>query len=123
MKKYMVETVSMFRMRYVVEAEDAAQASDDVMINRHRSGYKEFSQEHKDEFVFSTRELNHQEYLRLFDEDNGYLKSWSDEEKLKFINKAVAQPFADAERDVECLDHEEALQELSKINQELDSAL
>jgi hypothetical protein len=27
------------------------------------------------------------EYLRLFDEDNDYLKEWSEEQKFKYVHK------------------------------------
>jgi hypothetical protein len=87
MKKIiLVEAVSMFRMRYVVEAECAEHASDEVVCN-HDGHLKEFSQKHLDEVITSTRELTEAEYLKLFDEDNDYLSRWTNEEKLGFVNK------------------------------------
>ena len=88
MPKYLVETISMYRMRYAVEAEsaDAAKAyvSDDV------AGIyllDEFSQLHLSEIVSSCRDISTEEYLRVFDEDNNYLKDWTDDQKLTFVNK------------------------------------
>jgi len=83
-KLILVEAVSMFRMRYVVEAECAEHACDEVVCN---TGDFEFSQKHLDEVITSTRELTQEEYLRLWDEDNDYLKGWTDEKKLEYIHK------------------------------------
>ena len=86
-KLFLVETVSIFRMRYVVEAKEEEHATDEVVMSLCKDDFKEFSQEHVDECITSARELTHQQYLELFDKDNDYLKSWDDVEKLKFINK------------------------------------
>ncbi len=84
-KLYLVETVSMFRIRYVVEAKEEEHAGDEVVMRS--SDIKEFSQHHVDENILSIRELSRIDYLDLFDKDNDYLSSWSEEEKLRFINK------------------------------------
>lgn len=84
MAKYLVETVSMFRMRYVIEAENENHACDEVVMNG--GGLKEFSQKHLDEIITSTRSLTDEEYFKLFDEDNDYLASWTDEQKLGQVN-------------------------------------
>jgi hypothetical protein len=84
-KKYLVETISVFRMRYVVEADCAEHAKDEVTMNM--GDLAELSQYHLDEMISSTREIDTAEYLRMFDEDNDYLKDWSDEHKLGWINK------------------------------------
>ena len=85
MPKYLVETVSVFRMRYVVEAKTASDARDEVTISV-GDDFKEFSQLHLDEMISSTREIDQAEYLRVFDEDNVYLKDWTEEQKLQFVN-------------------------------------
>jgi len=84
-KLYLVETISMFRMRYVIEAKEAEHAGDEVVMRPDQ--IKEFSQHHVDENILSIRELSRIDYLDLFDIDNNYLSSWSEEEKLRFINK------------------------------------
>jgi hypothetical protein len=86
-KLYLVEAVSIFRMRYVVEAKEAEHACDEVVCGVGGEHIKEFSQHHVDECIVSTRELSQEEYLKLFDEDNDYLASWDDEQKKSFINK------------------------------------
>ena len=86
-KLYMVDVMSTFRLRYVVEAEEESHALDEVVMNEHRPEYKEFSQEHIGTHVFSSREIaNEKEFLELFDKDNDYLKSWDIAEKMRFIN-------------------------------------
>lgn len=93
MPKYLVETVSVFRMRYVVEAENESHARDEVTMCVSED-LKEFSQLHVDEMITSTREINKKEYLRMFDEDNVYLKDWTKEQKLDFVN---VMDYGDAE--------------------------
>ena len=84
MPKFLVETVSIFRMRYVIEANNASDAKDEVSMNV--GDLSEFSQHHVDEMITSSREINQAEYLRMFDEDNEYLKNWTEEQKLDWIN-------------------------------------
>lgn len=85
MPKYLVETISVFRMRYVVEAECAEHAKDEVTMNNDGQLH-EFSQLHIDEMITSTREIDRAEYLRLFDEDNSYLAGWDEDSKLQYVN-------------------------------------
>lgn len=79
-KWVLVEAVSMFRMRYMVEAPDdhPEYALDTVTMNE----AKEFSQEHLDEIITSHRVVTLDEALQLCDQDNDYLKSWSQQQKI-----------------------------------------
>ena len=81
----MVETVSIFRMRYVVEAYEATHATDEVVMKLDND-IKEFSQHHVDECVTSVRELSATDYLNEFDADNDYLKDWPIHKKMEYIN-------------------------------------
>ena len=83
MPKYLVETVDFFRMRYVIECESAEHAKDAVTMKE----AVELSQLYLDETITSTRVIDDAEYLRLFDEDNEHLKSWTDEQKFNIIHK------------------------------------
>jgi hypothetical protein len=85
MKRYMVETVSIFRHRYVIEAKESDHACDEVLCND--GNLKEFSQYHVDENITSVREIDDVEYLKVFDKDNEYLKDWEEERKFSFVNK------------------------------------
>jgi hypothetical protein len=84
MPKYLVETISMFRMRYVIEAENVEHAKDEVTMNV--GELAEFSQHHVDEVITSSREIDDTEYLHQFDEDNEYLKDWTEGQKFSFVN-------------------------------------
>ena len=88
MSKYvMVDTVSQFRMRYVVEVPDnvenctsEAYASDSVVCE----DVREFSQEHIGETIVSTREVSLEEAIAQWRKDNGGgFDAWSDELVVK----------------------------------------
>lgn len=87
-KLFLVETVSMFRHRYVVEALEEEHATDTVVCGiGGENNFEEFSQKHIDECITSAREITEEEYLDIFDKDNDYLVSWPDYQKFRFINK------------------------------------
>lgn len=75
----LVECVSQFRMRYMIQVPkgNAAWALDTVVCN----GAKEFSQEHLGEVIVSHRVVSEQEALQLCDTDNSYGSSWTDGQK------------------------------------------
>jgi bifunctional DNA-binding transcriptional regulator/antitoxin component of YhaV-PrlF toxin-antitoxin module len=77
----LVETVSIFRQRYVVEVPGGVRdwASDTVVCDE----AVEFSQKHVDECITSTRVISKDELLSMFREDNDYIRDWSDEKILE----------------------------------------
>lgn len=77
----LVDTVSMFRMRYVVKVPTGKSewALDTIVSNE----AEEFSQKHLDEIISSHRIITEEEYVKIFDEDNEYLKSQSIERKFE----------------------------------------
>jgi hypothetical protein len=80
-KLVMVECVSMFRTRYVVETPDGhtEYALDDVTCG----GPEEFDQEHLGETIVSHRVVTEEEVLSEYDKGNlAYLSGWSKEKKL-----------------------------------------
>ena len=85
-KLYLVEVMSTFRMRYIVEARSEEHALDEVTMEESNTEFEEFSQEHIGTHIFGSRELTKEQYLELFDKDNHYLKDWSIEQKKRFIN-------------------------------------
>lgn len=87
-KLYVVETVSIFRMRYVVEDENAQYAMDSVEMGLGDDDFQELSQHHVTETITSTREVTEAEVIELFDADNPHFSEWPVERKLKFINKS-----------------------------------
>lgn len=87
-KLVMVDCISQFRIRYVVEVEDDIDhALDEVHMRENDvDNFHEFSQEYLGMMPISHREINKEEYLKMFDQDNDYLKSWTEDQKLRFIN-------------------------------------
>jgi hypothetical protein len=77
----LVETVSMYRMRYVVECpvDHPEYALDTVTAEQ----AKEFSQSHIGETIISSRVISEEEALAMCDVDNIYQSSWTKEEKIK----------------------------------------
>jgi hypothetical protein len=78
-KWVLVEAVSQFRMRYMVEAPDEhpEYALDTVTMQE----AKEFSQEHLGEVIVSHRVVSEEEAIAICDIDNDYLKQWTTEQK------------------------------------------
>lgn len=84
----LVECVSTFRERYMVEVPVGVDkygknkvdwALDTVTMNE----AKEFSQEHLGEQIVSHRVVTKEEALALCDKDNAYCSSWDEETKIK----------------------------------------
>jgi len=77
----LVECVSTFRMRYMVEVPKgkAEWALDTVTMNE----AKEFSQVHIGEQIVSHRVVSKEEALALSDTDNAYGSTWPEELKVK----------------------------------------
>ena len=88
-KYFLVDAVSTFRMRYVIEQPNAEYAMDTVACEQ----AKEFSQEHIGEQVVSAREITEDEIIELCDIDNNYCKRWTREDKLKtFVTERNYKP-------------------------------
>ena len=77
----LVECVSTFRERYMVEVPKGQElwALDTVTMQE----AKEFSQEHIGEQIVSHRVVSKEEALTLCDKDNDYGSSWDEETKIK----------------------------------------
>jgi hypothetical protein len=89
-KWVLVEAVSQFRMRYMVEVpeENPEWALDTVTMNEG----KEFSQEWLGEVIVSHRVMPTQEdALALCDVDNDYCSGWTEEQKLNAFFTKVGE--------------------------------
>lgn len=93
MSKYvLVDTLSQYRMRYVIEVPDdhndkefpcsAIQWAEDTVVMEEM---KEFSQKWLGETIIGSREVTRDEILKTCDEDNDYLKSWTEEQKMNLV--------------------------------------
>lgn len=105
-KKYvLVETISQYRMRYVIEVPEnhmdgefpcpAIQWAEDTVTCEEM---KEFSQKWLGETITSSREVEREEILRLCNEDNDYCdgkygEPWSDDKKMEvFVTPVGYKP-------------------------------
>ena len=76
----LVETISQFRERYMVEVPKGKElwALDTVTLNQ----AQEFSQEHLGEVIVSHRVVSFDEAMEMCDKDNDYCSEWSDDKKV-----------------------------------------
>ena len=82
MKMFLVDTVSSHRVSYVVRCKSEEDALDTVTMQE----AEEFSQTHLGEQIVRATEISEEEYMKLFDKDNDYLKSWDNDKKKRFIH-------------------------------------
>ena len=82
MKLFLVDAVSSFRNSYVIRCKDETHAADTVTLQE----ADEVSQEWLGESISRISEITEEQYLKMFDKDNDYLKLWSDEKKMSLIH-------------------------------------
>jgi len=75
---------------YAVEVRDEdpiEYALDDVVMyaTDAENGLEDFAQKHVAENIFSHREITEEEYIKIFDKENDYLKDWTAGKKKQYI--------------------------------------
>jgi len=75
MPLFVVETISQFRTRYVIECQEAEHAEDTVTMEE----ADEFSQMHLGETILSTREITYEDFTRM----NKSLEQYGDGTKYR----------------------------------------
>ena len=88
MKYVLVDAISSFRQRYAVAVPDELTdetAKEWAMDTVTCEDAEEFSQLHIGEQISSTCILSEEELLKQFDEDNDYLRNWSNDKKLQCV--------------------------------------
>lgn len=83
MSKFLVETISVFRIRYVIDCDSLEHAEDEVTMGVE----KEFGQRHTTESIISSREVTDEEIPVLFFEDAPYLEQWGPEKAFEYVHK------------------------------------
>lgn len=83
MPKYLVETISYFRHRYVIDCDSPEHAKDTVTMNE----ADEFGQLYIGENIIGCREITDEEVPQRFFEDHPYLKSWGPEKAFEYVHK------------------------------------
>ena len=92
-KLVLIDTISTHRIRYAVEIEatdnDKAieYALDNWILEQENVDFKEFSQKHMGSMDISSRVISREEYLKVFDQDNDYMKDFTNDVKFNFINR------------------------------------
>ena len=98
-ERYVVVTcISSFRERYCVPVSELQKLNEDKVITVEEAAewardsvtmeeVKEFSQHWLGETILDTFVLDKERMLALFDRDNDYLKSWTEEQKLNYVHK------------------------------------
>ena len=92
-KIVLIETISTFRHLFAVEVKDdepIEHALDDItsyITGGEVEGLEDFSQNHVGEDISSYREVSEEEYIKIFDKENDYLKDWTAEQKKQYIYK------------------------------------
>jgi len=77
----MVETISTFRLRYMVEVPEGK--SDKAIQKVERGEAKEFSQQHIGENTTSAWIFNKEQALEMCDTDNDYCSGWTEDKKIE----------------------------------------
>ena len=85
-KIFIVETISQHRLLYAIKAETREEA-ERFVLNTSAEEIKEMGQNHIGESVFCSYDVDEESYIETFDDINDYLKEWSTEQKLKYINE------------------------------------
>lgn len=85
MPKYLVETLSQFRVVYIVETNN--RNKDSVESAVHMGEVHEYGQMHLGEMIISSREVDDAEIILVNDELNEYLIDLSAEKKLSRVYK------------------------------------
>ena len=89
-KFVLVETISQYRMRYVIEVPDdhmerefpctaTTWAEDTVTMEE----MKEFSQKWLGETIIGSHEITNEKIIDMCDQDNDYCKSWTNDKKME----------------------------------------
>ena len=92
-KYVIVTTFSSYRMRYCIPISALQKLNPDYPVNPEEwamdsvtiNEVDEFSQKWLGEQISDARVLDEKEMLSLFDKDNDYLSSWSEEQKINFV--------------------------------------
>lgn len=79
-KFILVDTISQYRMRYLVEVPEDKYGHALALVAQEQ--VKEFSQLHLGETIVSYRAVSEKEAIEQFKSDNNYLAKWSDEQIL-----------------------------------------
>lgn len=101
MPLFVIDTISTFRMRHVIEAEELSHAMDEVTMRESGNDadyFEEFSQKYLGETILDGREITREEFERMLQTDPNCSHWMGDQliRKIDYGNKA------DIVRDEDC---------------------
>ena len=86
MNFYMLDVLVSFRNRYVISAESEEDAKAKFEKLNSSGDIEEFSQKHLGDLIISNQNISLADYHKYFEQDNGYMKSWSLSKREELIN-------------------------------------
>lgn len=97
-EKYVIVTaISTFRQRYCIPVSQLVKMNTDIPVEGHEIEWaedcvtmeeaKEFSQLHLGETIVDSEIVTQEEMLVMFDKDNDYLRGWTVDQKIEYVNK------------------------------------
>lgn len=88
MKKiYIIDAVSSYKISYAVTAESKEEAREKF----EKGNLEEMGQQWLGERFIKSFEVTEDGYIAYFDEINDYLKEWTKEQKMQFIDKEFSE--------------------------------
>jgi hypothetical protein len=85
-KIFIVESVSTFRHKYAIFAENEDDALVEFIMEQDECGFHELSQEHLGEKAELIYRVTEDEFINEFDKTNDYIKHIAKDDKLSYIN-------------------------------------
>ncbi len=96
-KYVMVDTISTYRMRYAISMEELKKQNTESIVDTEWAidcvtceEVEEFSQLYLGEQIIEHKVVDEEEMLRMFDNDNDYLKEWSRDQKIDHIRRSLS---------------------------------
>lgn len=86
-KLVMVDCISEVRIRFAVRVKDNIDdALKETIFRENDIEFRDFSQVPLGMLTYVHKEIDEEDYLRMFDEDNEHLRNWSLDQKMALIN-------------------------------------
>ena len=86
-KIYLINTESKFILRYAIEADSYTEAQ--KIFEEHQPD--DVSQTWLGDNITNIREVSVDEYLESFNKHNDYLRTWTDEQKMKLVYMPITK--------------------------------
>ena len=89
-KLFIVDTISTFRMRYVIEADELVHAFDEVTMNGSPDYFEELTQKNLGETIVDGRQISREEFDKMIEslktDDDELSSYWMGDKMIRKIN-------------------------------------